>query len=60
MQRFLDEHPSPRIDRYLDLLDAVEAATPKGFSRQAALKLRPMAYFAGVERDLAELCGGRR
>ena len=60
VQRFLDKHRSPRIDRYLDLLDAVEAATPKGFRTQAALKLGPTAYFAGVERDLAELCVGRR
>jgi hypothetical protein len=60
VRRFLDDHPSPQIDRYLDLVDAVEAATPKGFSTQAALKLGPMAYFAGVERDLAELCVGRR
>jgi len=60
VQRYLDDHPSPRIDRYLDLLDAVEAATPKGISRQAAAKLGPMTYFAGAERDLAELCVGRR
>jgi hypothetical protein len=60
VRRFLDEHQSPRIDRYLDLLDAVEAATLKGFSTQAALKLGPMVHFAGVERDLAELCVGRR
>jgi hypothetical protein len=60
VQRFLDKRKSPRIDRYLDLLDAVEAATPKGFNPQAALKLGPMAYFAGAERDLAELCVGRR
>jgi hypothetical protein len=60
VQRFLKKHRSRRIDRYLDLLDAVETATLKGVSRQTALKLGPMAYFAGVERDLAELCVGRR
>jgi hypothetical protein len=60
VQRYLDQHRSARIDRYLDLFDAVEAATPKGFSTQAALKLGPTAYFAGVERDHAELCIGGR
>jgi hypothetical protein len=60
VQRFLKKHRSRRIDRYLDLLDGVETATLKGVSRQAALKLGPMAYFAGVDRDLAELCVGRR
>jgi hypothetical protein len=60
VQRFLDEHPSPRIERYLELLGAVEAARSMGVTKQAALKLGPMAYFAGAERDLAELCVGRR
>jgi hypothetical protein len=57
VQRFLDQHRSPRIDRYLHLL---EAAKPKGLSPQAAPKLGPAAYFGGVERDLAELCVGGR
>ncbi|HEY6258927.1 MAG TPA: hypothetical protein VIY51_24385 [Xanthobacteraceae bacterium] len=60
VQRFLDKHPSRQIDRYLDLLDAAQAATPKGLSPQAAAKLGPMVYFAGLERDLAELCVGPR
>jgi hypothetical protein len=60
VQRFLDKHSSRRLDRYLDLQNAAEAATPKGFSTEAASKLGPMAYFAGAERDLAELCVGSR
>jgi hypothetical protein len=55
VQRFLERHPSPRIARYLDLLAAAE---PVG--AQAAAKLGPMAYFAGAEHDLAELCVGHR
>jgi hypothetical protein len=60
VQRFLDKHSSRRLDRYLDLQNAVEAATPKGFGTQAVSKQGPMAYFAGAEQDLAELCVGRR
>jgi hypothetical protein len=59
VQRFVDEHPSRRLDRYFELADAREAARAKAFTA-AALKLGPMAYFAGVEIDLAELCVGRR
>ena len=60
VEKFVDEHPSPKIDRYLDLLDALKTATPKGFNTQGALKLGPMSLFAGAERDLAEQCVGRR
>jgi hypothetical protein len=59
VEKFLDEHPSRRVNRYLDILDAAKAAKPKGFV-QSASKLGPMAYFAGADRDLAELCIGRR
>ena len=59
VEQFLSRHPSRKVDRYLDLVDAVETAMPKGYA-QTALKLGPMAYFAGAERDLAELCVGRR
>jgi hypothetical protein len=59
-QKYMDEHPSPQIDRYLELVDVLSAAWSKGFSRQAVAKLGPMAHFAGVEGDLAELCVGRR
>lgn len=59
-RRFVDEHPSGQLDRYLDLLDAIETARPKGITMQAAMKLGPVTYFEGVERDLAELCIGRR
>jgi hypothetical protein len=60
VQRFLDKHASRRLDRYLDLQNAVEAAMPKGFRTPAASKPGPMAYFAGAEQDLAELCIDRR
>jgi hypothetical protein len=60
VEKFLDQRPSPRVDRYLDLLDAAKVAKQKGFNVQSAAKLGPMAYFAGAERDLAELCVLRR
>ncbi len=59
VQRFVDQHPSPRIDRYLDLLDASEAVALKGYTG-AGHNLGPMAFLAGADRDLAELCVGRR
>jgi hypothetical protein len=59
VQQFLKRHASRKVDRYLDLVDAVETAMPKGYAK-SALKLGPMAFFAGAERDLAELCVGRR
>jgi hypothetical protein len=59
VQKHLEEHPSDQVERYLELLDAVEAATPKGLKR-AGQDLSPMAFFAGADRDLAELCIGRR
>ena len=59
VQQFLSRRPSRRVDRYLDLVDAVETAMPKGYAK-SALKLGPMAFFAGAEGDLAELCVGRR
>jgi len=57
-QRFVEQHRSKKLDRYLDLVDAAEAARAKGFSIPIALKLGPMTYFAGADRDLAELCIG--
>jgi hypothetical protein len=33
---------------------------PKAIKREAALKVGPMHYLAGADRDLAELCVGRR
>ena len=59
VQRFVDEHPSRRLDRYFELVEAREAASVKGFTA-VAMKLGPVAYFGGVETDLAELCVGRR
>lgn len=60
VEKFLDQRSSPRVNRYLDILDAAKAARPKGFNVQSASKLGPAVYFAGAERDLAELCIGRR
>ena len=60
VQRYVDEHPSEQVERYFDLLDAVEAATPKGFTPAAGTKIGPMAFFAGADRDLVDLCIGRR
>jgi hypothetical protein len=59
VQKHLDEHPSDEVERYLDLQDAVEAAMPKGF-RGSAKNIGPMAFLAGADRDLAELCVGKR
>jgi hypothetical protein len=59
-QQYVDQHPSQSIERYLDLLDASAAARPKGFRLEAAAKLGPMQFFAGVVGDLAELCVGKR
>ena len=56
--KFQKQHPG--VNRYVDLRDAMQAAKAKGFSFLAAAKLGPVDYFAGVERDLAELCVGRR
>lgn len=58
-QKYLEEHPSEQVERFLDLQDAVQAAMLKGY-KAAAMKMGPMAYFAGADRDLAELCVGKR
>ena len=59
VQQFLKRHASRKVDRYLDLVDAVETAMPKGYAHTGS-KLGPMAFFADAEPDLAELCIGRR
>jgi hypothetical protein len=58
--RFLKQKKSRRLERYLDFLDADAVARKKGFKAEAALKNGPWTYFAGADRDLAELCIGRR
>lgn len=58
-EKFIEQNPSPQIDRYFELLDAVDAAAPKAYARNAS-KLSPMVFFAGADRDLAELCIGKR
>ena len=60
VQAYLDKNSTKRIDRYLDLLDAVAAAAPKGIRKDEIVKLGPMTYFAGADKDLAEICVGRR
>jgi hypothetical protein len=58
-QKFIDTHSSKkRINRYLDLAEAADEARRKAMATPAAMKLGPMAYFAGADRDLAELCVG--
>jgi hypothetical protein len=57
--KFIDAHPR-KLNRYLDMLEAAIAARRKAITPQAAMKLGPMAYFAGADRDLAELCVGRK
>jgi hypothetical protein len=60
-RKFVDTHPAKkRINRYLDLLEAAEEATRKAIRPEVASKLGPMTYFAGADRDLAELCIGRK
>jgi hypothetical protein len=60
-KKFIDTHPSKkRINRYLDLVEADDEARRKAIRPEAASKLGPMAYFAGADRDLAELCIGRK
>ena len=59
VQKHLDEHPSDQVERYLELQDAVDAAMPKGL-RAGAKNIGPMAFLAGADRDLAELCIGKR
>jgi hypothetical protein len=59
-QKYLDEHPSPQVDRYLDLVEVMDTARPKGLPAKAGLNIGPMKFFAGVEGDLAELCVGKR
>jgi hypothetical protein len=57
-EKFLKRNPG--VNRYLDLLDHVQAAKARGMSFRGVSKPGPMEYFAGAERDLAEFCVGRR
>jgi hypothetical protein len=59
-QKYVDEHPSDNIERYMDLQDAVEAARPKSFKPDAARNFGPMEFFAGLDGDLADVCIGKR
>lgn len=59
-QAFYDKQSSKKVERYLDLTDAAVAASPKGFRRDELVKLGPMDYFAGADKELAEMCVGPR
>ena len=61
LQKFFETTTSKKkVNRYLDLAEASEEAKRKAIRREVVIKLGPMQYFAGADRDLAELCVGRR
>jgi hypothetical protein len=61
VMQFIEKNQSSKaIDRFLDLMEAHLAATNRGVKKEALAKLGPMQYFAGLDKDLAELCVGRR
>jgi hypothetical protein len=60
IQQFYDRQSSKKVERYLDLVDATTRASPKGFKKEELRKLGPMEYFAGADKELAEMCIGKR
>jgi hypothetical protein len=60
MQFIKKNQSSKAIDRFLDLMEANLAATNRGVKREAMAKFGPMQYFAGLDKDLAELCVAKR
>lgn len=59
--KFITSNSAPRVvDRFLDLMEMQLAATNRGVKRAGLAKLTAIQYFGGVDRDLAELCVGRR
>lgn len=61
VMQFINKNSSSKtINRFLDLMEADLAATNIGVKKEALAKLGPMQYFAGLDKDLAELCVGRR
>jgi hypothetical protein len=60
-RKFVETHSAKKkINRYLDLVEADDEARRKAVKPDATSKLGPMTYFAGADRDLAELCIGRK
>jgi hypothetical protein len=57
---YIRAHPSPMIERYLDLMDATNDAIEKGMSPAVSDKIGPAVIFAGADRELAALCLGGR
>jgi hypothetical protein len=61
LKAFVQKNPSPKVlDRFFDLMEADHAATEAGVKKDGLAKLGPMQYFAGADKDLADLCVGRR
>jgi hypothetical protein len=60
IQQFYDRQSSKKVERYLDLVDATTRASPKGFKKEELRKLGPTEYFAGADKELAEMCIGKR
>lgn len=60
IQAFYDKQSSKKVERYLDLVDATTTASPKGFKKEELRKLGPMEFFAGTDKDLAEICIGKK
>lgn len=59
--QFIKKNQSSKaINRFLDLMEAHLTATNRGVKKEALAKVGPMQYFAGLDKDLAEVCVGRR
>ena len=61
-QEFYDKHRSSRMERYLTLMDAAAAVSPKAFRKEEVVKLGPLSFavFGGADVELAEMCVVRR
>jgi hypothetical protein len=61
VMQFIKKNQSSKvINRFLDLMEPDLAATNIGVKREALAKVGPMQYFAGLDKDLAELCVSKR
>lgn len=58
LEKFFDGTKSPALDRYLALVEKSATATKEAMKRDQIPTGGPIAYFKGVEADLAELCIG--
>jgi hypothetical protein len=54
--QFVANSRSPQLKRYIGLLKMMMEARGASADQNALLRLGPVAYFSGVEADLAELC----